>query len=272
MSMDTSFGMIGRRFGLSAKRPVYPSAGYERADATASLANSGSAGNPGSFHQLLTERLLPAQRAASQNRAHPLLSGPELFALSQRIKLQLTDSLISAFSEDESDNSPPNPMMGSLYDLFPKPIPKEPSPSTNQREPSEKDTLAPQELAGIINRAAATYDMDPDLITGVIHAESSFNPNAQSPKGAMGLMQLMPQTANELGVTDPFDPVDNIMGGTRYLKNLMDRYEGNMSLALAAYNWGMGNLESRGEKLPTETKNYIRKITDYYRERKTATG
>lgn len=112
----------------------------------------------------------------------------------------------------------------------------------------------------IIHQAAQTYDLDPNLIASVIHAESNFDKNAVSHAGAQGLMQLMPATAAELGVTDPFDPEQNIMAASRYLKNLVNRYEGDLSLALAAYNWGMGNLERQPGKLPAETSNYIAKV------------
>ncbi len=116
----------------------------------------------------------------------------------------------------------------------------------------------------IIQKAAAAYDVDPDLIRGVIQVESSFNASAQSPKGAMGLMQLMPGTARELGVANPYDPEENVMGGTRYLKKLLNRYDGNVSLALAAYNWGMGNLENHRNWMPQETRNYVSRITSLY--------
>ncbi len=78
-------------------------------------------------------------------------------------------------------------------------------------------------------------------------------------------MQLMPQTAAELGVTNSFDPAQNIMGGTSYLRSLLDRYRGEVKLALAAYNWGMGNLEKRPEAMPQETKNYVAKVENQYR-------
>jgi soluble lytic murein transglycosylase-like protein len=78
-------------------------------------------------------------------------------------------------------------------------------------------------------------------------------------------MQLMPGTASDLGVTNPFDPAQNIMGGTRYLRNLLDRYRGDVKLALAAYNWVMVNLEKRPESMPRETKNYISQVENFYR-------
>jgi hypothetical protein len=120
-------------------------------------------------------------------------------------------------------------------------------------------------VEGIIGESAQKYNLDPTLIKAIISVESGGDPKALSPAGAQGLMQLMPATAAELGVTDPFDPAQNIMGGSRYLRQLLDRYQGNVRLALAAYNWGMGNLESRPNALPRETRNYITRVEEYCR-------
>jgi len=114
-----------------------------------------------------------------------------------------------------------------------------------------------QDFESIIQEAGQRYRVDPSLIRAVIQAESGGNPLAVSRAGARGLMQLMPETAAELGVTNPFDPTQNIMGGTSYLSRLLDRYRGDVKLALAAYNWGMGNLERHPEAMPRETKNFI---------------
>jgi soluble lytic murein transglycosylase-like protein len=118
----------------------------------------------------------------------------------------------------------------------------------------------------IIKQAGQEYGVDPYLIKAVIQAESSGNPGAVSSAGAQGLMQLMPKTAADLGVYDSFDPAQNIMGGTRYLRQLLDRYRGDRKLALAAYNWGMGNIENRLQSMPKETRNYIVKVENYYRD------
>ncbi len=120
-----------------------------------------------------------------------------------------------------------------------------------------------EEIESYINKASAQFGVSPHLIKAVIQAESSFDHQAVSPAGAQGLMQLMPATARELGVDNPFDPEQNVMGGTRYLKSLLDRYEGDLDKALAAYNWGMGNLERNPDGLPAETRNYQSKVKTF---------
>ena len=113
-----------------------------------------------------------------------------------------------------------------------------------------------------INEHARRQGVAADLVRAVIQVESAFNPVAVSNKGAMGLMQLMPATAMELGVRNPFDPDQNIRGGVTYLKQLLTRYDQKVELALAAYNAGIGNVEKYGDVPPfKETRNYVAKIT-----------
>ena len=124
-----------------------------------------------------------------------------------------------------------------------------------------------------IAEAAHLYRLDPNLIRAIIRAESAFNPFAVSRAGAQGLMQLMPALSEELNVLDPFDPRQNILGGARYLRWLLDRNDGNLDLAVASYNAGPGAVE-RYNGIPPylETQNYVRKVNLFLRNAKATSG
>jgi soluble lytic murein transglycosylase-like protein len=122
----------------------------------------------------------------------------------------------------------------------------------------------PDEFEPIVKSLAAEYGVDKNLVKAVIHAESGYNPNAVSAKGAQGLMQLMPKTAQGLKVTNSFDPKDNIRGGVRYLRFLLDTFKGDVTLALAAYNAGLSKVNQYGGVPPyEETRNYISRVLSY---------
>ena len=124
------------------------------------------------------------------------------------------------------------------------------------------DSLFLSKYADIIEKNARLQKVDTSLVKALIHAESSFNPKAISPKGALGLMQLMPSNLELLGVSDPMSPAENIMGGVKLLARLIKKYEGNLRLTLAAYNAGEGAVEKYGGVPPyDETKDYISRVT-----------
>ncbi|MDI6736242.1 MAG: lytic transglycosylase domain-containing protein [bacterium] len=144
-------------------------------------------------------------------------------------------------------------------------------------EPSFEDTLnkamlqerknSPSEFTGLIDTYSQKYGLNPNLVTSIIKAESNFNPDAVSKKGAAGLMQLMPGTAKELGVTNIFNPEENIEGGTKYFRTLLDNFNQNLPLALAAYNAGPETVKKTNGIPPiAETKNYVEKVLKFYEE------
>lgn len=144
----------------------------------------------------------------------------------------------------------------------------DPPPNANSARPG---TGSAADLNQVVNSASATYHLDPDLVNSVIRAESGFNARAVSPKGAQGLMQLMPGTASRLGVADAFDPLANVGGGSRYLRELMERYHFDLVKALAAYNAGPQRVEQfRGVPPYSETRAYVARIVHDYNRKKIA--
>lgn len=151
---------------------------------------------------------------------------------------------------DQAPAQQPAQATGGLFDdLYDAPA------APVQQAPAQNDYRA------MANAAAMKYQLDPRLFSSQIQAESNFDPMAKSKAGAMGLGQLMPGTAGDLGVTDPFNAGQNLEGSAKYMRQLLDRYQGDTDKALAAYNWGMGNVDKFGLKmLPKETRDYLAKI------------
>ncbi len=130
---------------------------------------------------------------------------------------------------------------------------------------SENNTPTHRDYDHIIRSTSSKYNIEPDIIRAVITAESNWNPDAISHKGAIGLMQLMPSTAKDMLVRNPYDPAENIEGGTKYLRNLLNKFDGDLSLALAAYNAGPGRVEESGG-IPAfpETRKYVKNVIEMY--------
>ena len=151
-------------------------------------------------------------------------------------------------------------------------LPDEPAPRVKKSASTER-SVHPVDLNEVIKSASGTYRLDPDLVNSVIRAESGFNVRAVSPKGAQGLMQLMPRTASELGVRNAFDPQANVEGGARYLRELLERYDFDLIKALAAYNAGPQRVEQYGGVPPYyETKAYVARIVRDFNKKKLAAG
>lgn len=125
------------------------------------------------------------------------------------------------------------------------------------------DATIREQFEPLIREHASRHALRVELVRAVIQVESGYNPRARSPKGAMGLMQLMPATARQLGVRNAFDPAENIRGGCAYLRQLLDRYHGNEDLALAAYNAGSDAVDRHGNAVPPyqETREYVKKVS-----------
>lgn len=220
------------------------------------------------FERLLTDRINSIlDKGDSSIKATPP-DRDRLRQLIEIIQMQIDSSLFRLFSNSDEDFS----LHGSHLNwtkFYLTAGHKESLASKTEHAPLENSgNQALSDIGLIIDNASKRYGVDPGLTRAVVKAESDFDVNCTSSKGAMGLMQLMPETAKDLGVKNPYDPVENVMAGTRYLKSLLDRYGGNISLTLAAYNWGMGNIERNPDRLPKETRVYITRVKRYYHDAK----
>jgi soluble lytic murein transglycosylase-like protein len=171
------------------------------------------------------------------------------------------DIATSQIERFEKDQSPA---------IVPPPAPTA-APAVVPTHLAKVQPLKPQELKEVIESISDRHNLDPDFISSVIHAESGFNQHAVSPKGARGLMQLMPGTASKLGVSNSFDPRANVEGGTQYLSELLQRYNFDVAKALAAYNAGPGRVQQYGGVPPYyETRTYVARIVRDYNRKKIA--
>lgn len=138
-----------------------------------------------------------------------------------------------------------------------------PRPAARQTRPADRQRFSP-----LVAQAARDFQLDQALLHAVIAVESDYDPHAVSERGAVGLMQLMPQTAQRYGVRNPRDPAQNIRGGARYLRDLMEKFDNDLTLALAAYNAGEQAVVRHGNRVPPyhETRTYVPRVLDFYRE------
>jgi len=224
---------------------------------------------PSKFDSVFSDALKDAALKASESSPHQDAppDGETILQMIRWMNIRMNERLIQSVGADRT-NTPQRENWELLLPRYDAGMgnssqQEQISPSAAKSGGKNSPSFVP-DMEKLIQKAATAHGVDPGLIRSVIQVESNFNASARSPKGAMGLMQLMPATAKELGVNNPYDPEENIMGGARYLKQLLNRYDGNLSLALAAYNWGMGNLENRPSRMPEETKNYIKQVTKLY--------
>lgn len=230
--------------------------------------NFKTANPPDLFVTLLADKIKNMKDPEKPNSAALPLNKNCLQRLINAVQVQMNDYLFRELSEFSKDNDLPGFNCEWTNAYGPKNF-EAPFVSRTQHHPlkGKEDTSSP-EINDIIEHASKIHEVDSELIRSVIQAESNFDANATSSKGAMGLMQLMPETAKDLGVKNCYNPVENVMAGTRYLKSLLNRYDGNIELTLAAYNWGMGNVERHPDRLPNETRSYIARVNGYLRKGK----
>jgi soluble lytic murein transglycosylase-like protein len=198
-------------------------------------------------------------------------------------RIQQIETKIGSIEARLSGVGNPSPMGNAGAGSAPNPIANQPGAAQFAgiiNSLAEKDKFRPNQgvstvsgrldsasVQPYIQEAAAAHGVDPALIEAVIKQESAYDPNAESCVGAQGLMQLMPETAKDLGVENRLDPRQNVMGGAKYLRQLLDRYDGNMTKAIASYNAGMGNVDHYGGVPPfPETQDYVQKVLNNYEQ------
>lgn len=231
-----------------------------------SVGEGGSGPKP--FHRMLASRQMPD--FSNKNVRHTGLTAADYLARPLPARVQYQKPLNSSASETKAEKSAGQPAPVATKAAIEETAhltqpttkqsqslcPSVPAARQKQSAPNER-----QKIQESIHKAAGKYNLPPGLIRGVIRAESNFQTDAVSPAGAQGLMQLMPATARELGVTKPFDIDQNIDGGSRYLRKMLDSFGGNIKLALAAYNAGPGTVRKYEGNVPyRETIQYVDRV------------
>lgn len=181
-------------------------------------------------------------------------------------------SLLKAISEVNKQDTTTYQSDNSLNNIIDTLETLNSTQNTNRVESSNKDESVNVRIDNAISTSSKRYGVDENLIRAIIKVESNFDPNVVSKAGAKGLMQLMPENCRDLGVTDPFNIEQNIDGGTRHIKEYLDKYDGDVEMALMAYNGGPTRMAKRGVKsindiykMPKETQNYVPKVMKYYK-------